>query len=375
MNATGVLSAQPVAASGAVRVGRRSMAGLGRSTVGAFHGNTRQLKARAVMGRRAAMPMGIRAEKVVGIDLGTTNSAVRPRARAPPRVSARPSLSGVSRRSTRRGIRARFLQGSGFRFGAASRSRRARTRPRSGRPPRARARRASRGIRRAIRGARRSEPSPCTLFIHLDYCCPPPPTFPRILTSAAPIRPPARAASQVAAMEGGSPTIVTNSEGGRTTPSVVAYAKNGDRLVGQVRPRPISTSRRALSAPRAPKVAESALLRCSNLRHPSRRLPRRPARVPRTRAGRRVRGTRAERRHPRPSPATHPALVVARPPAPAPPPRTDRRGDVDDRARRRATPPSGRGERFSFPADRARAPLPPSLARPPPSLARSRRHR
>ena len=36
-------------------------------------------------------------------------------------------------------------------------------------------------------------------------------------------------------MEGGSPTIVTNSEGGRTTPSVVAYAKNGDRLVGQVR--------------------------------------------------------------------------------------------------------------------------------------------
>mgnify|MGYP002023842047 FL=1 len=50
-------------------------------------------------------------------------------------------------------------------------------------------------------------------------------------------------------MEGGSPTIVTNSEGGRTTPSVVAYAKNGDRLVGQVRhplPRSVihTTSRR-----------------------------------------------------------------------------------------------------------------------------------
>jgi len=49
-------------------------------------------------------------------------------------------------------------------------------------------------------------------------------------------------------MEGGSPTIVTNSEGGRTTPSVVAYAKNGDRLVGQVRspapPDPLSTNRR-----------------------------------------------------------------------------------------------------------------------------------
>ena len=38
-------------------------------------------------------------------------------------------------------------------------------------------------------------------------------------------------------MEGGSPTIVTNAEGGRTTPSVVAYAKNGDRLVGQVCPQ------------------------------------------------------------------------------------------------------------------------------------------
>ena len=42
---------------------------------------------------------------------------------------------------------------------------------------------------------------------------------------------------QVAAMEGGAPTIVTNAEGGRTTPSVVAYTKNGHRLVGQVRLR------------------------------------------------------------------------------------------------------------------------------------------
>lgn len=41
--------------------------------------------------------------------------------------------------------------------------------------------------------------------------------------------------SAVAAMEGGRPTIVTNAEGARTTPSVVAYTKTGDRLVGQVR--------------------------------------------------------------------------------------------------------------------------------------------
>lgn len=40
--------------------------------------------------------------------------------------------------------------------------------------------------------------------------------------------------SAVAAMEGGKPTIIPNAEGGRTTPSVVAFTKAGDRLVGQV---------------------------------------------------------------------------------------------------------------------------------------------
>lgn len=43
--------------------------------------------------------------------------------------------------------------------------------------------------------------------------------------------------SAVAAMEGGKPTIVTNAEGQRTTPSVVAYTKNGDMLVGQIAKR------------------------------------------------------------------------------------------------------------------------------------------
>lgn len=43
--------------------------------------------------------------------------------------------------------------------------------------------------------------------------------------------------SAVAAMEGGQPTIVTNAEGQRTTPSVVAYTKSGDRLVGQIAKR------------------------------------------------------------------------------------------------------------------------------------------
>lgn len=38
-------------------------------------------------------------------------------------------------------------------------------------------------------------------------------------------------------MEGGQPTIIPNAEGGRTTPSVVAFTKTGDRLVGQIAKR------------------------------------------------------------------------------------------------------------------------------------------
>jgi len=43
--------------------------------------------------------------------------------------------------------------------------------------------------------------------------------------------------SVVAVMEGGKPVVVHNSEGARTTPSVVAYTKDGDRLVGQLAKR------------------------------------------------------------------------------------------------------------------------------------------
>jgi molecular chaperone DnaK len=43
--------------------------------------------------------------------------------------------------------------------------------------------------------------------------------------------------SAMAVMEGGQPTIIANAEGGRTTPSVVAVSKNGERLVGQVAKR------------------------------------------------------------------------------------------------------------------------------------------
>ena len=43
--------------------------------------------------------------------------------------------------------------------------------------------------------------------------------------------------SVVAVMEGGEPTVITNPEGGRTTPSVVGFTKGGERLVGQVAKR------------------------------------------------------------------------------------------------------------------------------------------
>lgn len=43
--------------------------------------------------------------------------------------------------------------------------------------------------------------------------------------------------SCVAVMEGGEPVVITNQEGARTTPSVVGFAKNGERLVGQLAKR------------------------------------------------------------------------------------------------------------------------------------------
>ena len=48
--------------------------------------------------------------------------------------------------------------------------------------------------------------------------------------------------SCVAVMEGGEPTVIANAEGARTTPSVVAFSKTGERMVGQVAKRQAVTN-------------------------------------------------------------------------------------------------------------------------------------
>ena len=48
--------------------------------------------------------------------------------------------------------------------------------------------------------------------------------------------------SCVAVMEGGEPKVIPNEEGARTTPSIVAFTKSGERLVGQVAKRQAITN-------------------------------------------------------------------------------------------------------------------------------------
>ena len=55
--------------------------------------------------------------------------------------------------------------------------------------------------------------------------------------------------SVVSVMEGGEPVVITNQEGSRLTPSVVGFAKNGERLVGQLAKRQaVSNPERTISS-------------------------------------------------------------------------------------------------------------------------------
>ena len=48
--------------------------------------------------------------------------------------------------------------------------------------------------------------------------------------------------SCVAVMEGGEPVVIPNAEGNRTTPSIIGFTKNGERLVGQIAKRQMVTN-------------------------------------------------------------------------------------------------------------------------------------
>src|SRR5512133_954181 len=58
--------------------------------------------------------------------------------------------------------------------------------------------------------------------------------------------------SCMAVMEGGEPVVIPNAEGGRTTPSVVAFTKTGERVIGQAAKRQAVTNQKntVLSAKR-----------------------------------------------------------------------------------------------------------------------------
>ena len=83
--------------------------------------------------------------------------------------------------------------------------------------------------------------------------------------------------SCVAVLEGGQPTVIANAEGVRTTPSVVAFSKNGERLVGESArrqaaanvDRTISSIKRHMGTDYRVKIDGKSLQPAGNLRNDS----------------------------------------------------------------------------------------------------------
>ena len=63
--------------------------------------------------------------------------------------------------------------------------------------------------------------------------------------------------SCVAVMEGGQPVVIPNAEGARTTPSVVAFSKDGERMVGQIAKRQAVTTPTVPSSPSSVRWART----------------------------------------------------------------------------------------------------------------------
>jgi len=67
--------------------------------------------------------------------------------------------------------------------------------------------------------------------------------------------------SVVAVMQGGEPVVIPNQEGARTTPSVVAITKTGERLVGQVAKRSLILKTRCTPSSASWDAASMKLVR------------------------------------------------------------------------------------------------------------------
>ena len=81
--------------------------------------------------------------------------------------------------------------------------------------------------------------------------------------------------SCVAVMEGGEPVVIANAEGNRTTPSVVAFSKTGERMVGQVAKRQAVTNHERTIASIKRHMGDGLQSRASTARNtPRRRFPR-----------------------------------------------------------------------------------------------------